>query len=246
MNRLDPVEYLRLFEQEAARLGQVSANDLGADVPHIEGWTVHNVVGHTGWICRYVVKCLQATPEQPPSRSSVGEPPVGPEVLDWFGEGVERATQALGSTDIEALRPTFTGAQPGAWWLRRLSHEVSMHRWDAMASVGVPEPIDAAQARDGVDEIFEVFAPNRMNFDALGGDGETVHLHSTDLDDGEWLVELGSESLDWQHGHAKGDVAARGTTSDLLLLMWGRIPPGRLEVFGDAELLHRWQIAAAF
>jgi hypothetical protein len=41
-------------------------------------------------------------------------------------------------------------------------------------------------------------------------------------------------------------VAARGSTSDLLLLMWSRIPAGRLEVFGDADLLYRWQAAAAF
>lgn len=246
MNRLDPVEYLRLFESEAAQLATVAPADLGTDVPHIEGWTVHNVVGHTGWICRYVVECLQSTPEKPPSRSSVGEPPVGAEVLEWYSESVDLARKALKTTDVETLRPTFTGAQPAAWWLRRVSHEVSMHRWDAMASIGRPEPIDSVQARDGIDEVLEVFAPNRLNFDALGAGGETIHLHSTDLEDGEWLLDLGPEALEWQRGHAKGDVAARGTTSDLLLLMWSRIPPGRLEVFGDAELLHRWQTAAAF
>ena len=41
--------------------------------------------------------------------------------------------------------------------------------------------------------------------------------------------------------HAKGDVAARGTASDLLLFLWGRVPATALEVFGDAELLDRFQ-----
>ena len=34
--------------------------------------------------------------------------------------------------------------------------------------------------------------------------------------------------------HAKGDVAARGSASDLLLFLWGRVPADALEVFGDA------------
>ena len=40
--------------------------------------------------------------------------------------------------------------------------------------------------------------------------------------------------------HAKGDVAARGAASDLLLMMWGRVPVTQVEVFGDASLLERW------
>ncbi len=40
--------------------------------------------------------------------------------------------------------------------------------------------------------------------------------------------------------HAKGDVAARGTASELLLFLWRRVPASELEVFGDAELLERF------
>ena len=43
--------------------------------------------------------------------------------------------------------------------------------------------------------------------------------------------------------HAKGDVAARGTASDLLLFLWGRVPADTLEVFGDADLLARFRQA---
>jgi len=32
----------------------------------------------------------------------------------------------------------------------------------------------------------------------------------------------------------------RGTASDLLLFLWGRIPASQLEVFGDAALLNRY------
>jgi uncharacterized protein (TIGR03083 family) len=176
----------------------------------------------------------------------VPEPPPGDDVIDWFSEGSAELQAALESVDIEALRPTFTGPQPSLWWLRRLSHEVSIHRWDAESAFTHPEPIDSNQARDGIDEVFEVFAPQRMQFNTLNGNGETVHLHATDVEHGEWFMTYRADSIEWNHSHAKGDVAARGSVSDLLLLMWSRIPASRLEIFGDSSLIDRWQDAAAF
>ena len=121
-----------------------------------------------------------------------------------------------------------------------------MHRWDVESATTSPEPIEASQAKDGVDEVLDVFVPNRMQFDVLAGSGETIHLHATDIDDGEWMLHLRPDRVDWESGHAKGHVAARGTASDLLLLLWSRLPPNRLEIFGDVKLLDRWQTAATF
>jgi hypothetical protein len=178
----------------------------------------------------------------------VGEPPVGPAVIEWISEALDELEAALASADLEAVRPTWTGPQPASWWLRRISHELAVHRWDAYAPAADPhpEPIDAAQALDGIDEVFEVFVPNRMQFDQLGGTGQTIHLHATDIDDGEWMLELGPESVNWSYGHDKGDVAARGSSSDLLLLLWSRIPASEVEIFGDIELFDQWQAAATF
>jgi predicted lipid carrier protein YhbT len=46
--------------------------------------------------------------------------------------------------------------------------------------------------------------------------------------------------------HGKGDVAARGGASDLLLFLWGRAGLDALEVFGDKALLEDWQERARF
>lgn len=246
MTNLTSSDYKHLLRVEAARLSQVEPAHLELELPHIEGWTVRSVVGHTGWVFRFAKLSLQADPENPPSRSSVSEPPPGDDVLEWFSAGSQELQAELDSTDLDAIRPTFTGPQPASWWLRRLSHEVSIHRWDAESAFGSPDPIDARQARDGIDEVLEVFAPKRMQFPSLAGQGETVHLHATDIDDGEWLMTYGPDSIEWNHSHAKGDVAARGPVSDLLLLLWSRIPASRLEIFGDAKLLDRWQQAATF
>lgn len=247
MSRLAVDRHRQLIATESARLGAVSTDDLPRPIDHLAGWTVQSLLGHTGWVCRFSALCLTADPAEPPARSAVGDPPAGADVLEWYAEAVEELTVALDAADVEAERPTWTGPQPAAWWFRRLGHELAIHRWDAFTAVdGEVEPIDAQQALDGIDEVLDVFTPRRMQFDTLAGDGETIHLHTTDVDDGEWMLTLRPEAVEWEPGHAKGDVAARGAASDLQLLLWGRIGPDQVEVFGDESLLHRWQSAAAF
>ena len=49
-----------------------------------------------------------------------------------------------------------------------------------------------------------------------------MHLHCTDVA-GEWLVTFTAEGPEVEPVHAKGEVAARGTASDLDLYLWGRV-----------------------
>lgn len=243
---LAPAEHAHLISVELARLATVKPEHLGASLPHIEGWTVHNVIGHTGWICRYVDLALAADPDTPPARASVPEPPAGADVFAWFNEARSIIGQRLDTVDPSSMHPSWTGPWSAAQWMRRLANEASMHRWDAYAAFASPEPIDARLAADGIEEVFEVFAPQRLLFTDLDAAGKTMHLHATDIEDGEWTVEFTQDGLTWERSHSKADVAARGPISDLLLLLWSRIPPSRLQLFGDATLFDRWQAAAKF
>jgi len=240
--------YLAQIADESARLLATDVATLTHAIPHIEGWTVGDVLGHTGWVARFVTMLQSATPDEPVSRSAVPNPPAGADVLGWAAEAVEGLTEALHGSDPETIRPSFAGAVPASWWVRRMAHELSMHRWDVDAATGTAGPIDSAISVDGIAEIIEVFVPIRMRFETLGGNGETMHLHSTDDDEGagEWTATLNADNVAWEHTHSKGDVAVRGSASDLLLMMWSRIPASRLEVFGDASIIDRWQEAAAF
>ncbi len=240
--------YLSQIADESARLLATSPSALEQPIPHIEGWTVGDVLGHTGWVARYVTLLQAVSPDDPPSRSAIPNPPAGAEVLNWAAEAVDGLTVALEASDPEIVRPSFAGPVPARWWVRRMAHELSMHRWDIDAATSSPTPIDAAISVDGLDEIFQVFVPTRMRFETLSGTGEIVHLHSTDEGEGagEWTATLLDDRVDWDHSHTKGDVAVRGSASDLLLMMWSRIPASRLEVFGDATIIDRWQEAAAF
>lgn len=239
-------QYLETIRVEAGRLARLDPEHLLLPLPHIDAWTVHDVVGHTGWVHRWVTLTVAAPPDSPPQRSAVPEPPAGAEVLEWFAEASAGLLESLERLDPDADVATFIGPQKASWWCRRLAHETSMHRWDAESAFTTPEPLDADLARDGIEELFEVFVPNRMQWDALAGKGETIHLHATDAADGEWVLTLGTDSIACKRAHAKSDVAARGAMADLLLLLWSRLPPSRLEVFGDAGLLDRWQEAARF
>jgi hypothetical protein len=60
----------------------------------------------------------------------------------------------------------------------------------------------------------------------------SVHLHCTDVA-GEWFIEP-EGNVD--RAHAKGDVAVRGTASDLLLALYDRVPIESLDVIGNESL----------
>ena len=246
MSALNPSDYLHILRTEFARLSQVEKANLNDPIPHIDGWTVHDVVGHTGWVARYVTAVIGTDPSNPPSRSSIPEPPPGPEVVEWFVEAGEALVKALAAADPEHHCPSFIGEVTVAWWFRRMANEFSMHRWDAFSASSSPDPIESKLAADGIEEVLRVFVPTRLQFGELDGHGETIHLHASDIENGEWSLTLGENDISWDNTHTKADVAARGPISDLLLMMWSRIPPSRLEVFGESEILDRWQKAASF
>ena len=171
-----------------------------------------------------------------PTSSSNGSIPArlrSAETLERCGPGVSMWTWGPGGTST--------------WWARRQAHETAVHRWDAQTASGASQPIDGPSAADGLDEFLENFMA-MLGFSEgvdVGGTGETIHLHCTDVD-GEWLLRLEPDAVHVDRVHAKGDVAARGTASDLQLFACGRIGADRLEVFGDAALLARFRELARF
>lgn len=246
MTELQRAEYFHQIRVESAHLEDVNPDQLDLEIAHIPGWTVGAVIGHTAWVYRYVAAVLAAPVDEPPRRSTIPEPPAGPGVLGWFADAAAEVQQALGDTEPDKPCVSFAGPVTASWWVRRIAHETAMHRWDAYASINTAEPIDKKLARDGIAEVFDVFTGTRFQFDQLAADGSTLHLHATDVDDGEWMITLHPDRAEVTREHGKADVAAKGPVSDLLLLLWGRIPPAQLQVFGDSSLLDRWQDSATF
>src|SRR5262249_34298234 len=145
---------------------------------------------------------------------------------------------ALERADPDDACWSWTDDRTVRFWARRQAHELAIHRWDAQRAAGNPEPIEHEQAVDSIQELFDIrdFRPDGVP----PGHGETLHLHCTD-GEGEWLARFEPDRAIVTHEHAKADAAARGTASDLLLLMWGRIPVEQVEVFGDPSLFSSWR-----
>ena len=69
--------------------------------------------------------------------------------------------------------------------------------------------------------------------------GEWTLYTDGDTDAGD-AGEAGPPTFRLVREHAKGDCALRGTASDLLLVLWRRLPVERIDVVGDAEVAARF------
>ncbi|MEE4024801.1 maleylpyruvate isomerase family mycothiol-dependent enzyme [Gordonia sp. PKS22-38] len=236
---MTPEEWLHAIRAESAVLADTGAEVLGAEIPACPGWTVHDLLGHVGAVHRWAADRIDGTRLY---RGYDGiEVPAGEAVIDWYGEGRDQLIASLTAKDPDDTVPAIGGPKTVAFWYRRQANELAVHRWD-LESATVPggqRAIDPTLAVDGIDEWLEVFAPRfiaRGNGVPAALVGRTVHLHATDIDDGEWLWEITPEGISHRRGHAKADVALRGPISDLLLMLWHRRSHKDLDVVGDDAL----------
>src|SRR5262249_25762839 len=125
-----------------------------------------------------------------------------------------------------------------AFWPRRMAHETAVHRYDAEGAAGATHPVETALAAAGVDEFLAVHFVEEAA--ELTGAGEGVLLRTTDSP-GAWTVVAGPERATIEPG-ADGDAAAtiEGGASDLVLVLWRRLPPDAVAISGDRVLAERF------
>lgn len=234
--------HLDHLARDGGRMADLARGDLDAEVPTCPEWKLVDLVEHTGFVHRWQTNVVGDDPPAYPDRAAWRHGPAdGQSWADWLQAGVDDAARVMGAVDASAPRWTwFPPDQTAGWYFRRITQETLVHRVDAeLAATGTATAIDPELAVDGIDEMFDVFlaASDRPS---PGWSGETLHLHATDID-GEWLLRMQPEAVSVTRGHAKGDVALRGTAGDVLLYLWNRVDPSALEVFGDISLAQRVQ-----
>ncbi|MFD9565126.1 maleylpyruvate isomerase family mycothiol-dependent enzyme [Streptomyces sp. NPDC059994] len=251
MNTAEPLDHRTAVAAESARFaGLVKGADLTLAVPTCPGWTLVDLIKHTGGAQRMFTALLRGrVQERPKSRDvDLRLPEREDGYADWLASGAAEAAQAFASTDLDAPMWVWGADGHARFWVRRMLFEVLVHRFDAERTLGLDSEIDRALARDGVDEFLvnlpfaAFFAPKVANLRAAGS---VQHIRFVCADtDGEWLVQLRPDGFGLvpdANGTA-ADATVRGTAADLLLLVYGRLDrsAGSVETSGDAELLERW------
>jgi uncharacterized protein (TIGR03083 family) len=234
-------QYLQHLERDSDALADAAAA-AGADapIPSCPGWTVEDLLRHCAGGDRWARTIVETGSREHAATQLPADAPSGAGLVGYFRESARALHDTLAATGPDASVWTFSPADRTArFWYRRRAQETAVHRVDAQLAAGTPAPVDADLAVDGVDEFLTVFLP-RLAGGVMALDGATVHLHCTDTE-GEWLIARDGDDLVVTREHAKGDVAARGSASDLVLFLWGRVGADQLEVFGDAGALGRFR-----
>lgn len=233
---MDPVAAIR---RDSDRFYQTADDaDPSAAVQSCPGWTIADLVWHLGevhWFWSTDIE-LRATGPDEVENAAPERPDAYRDLVAWGRVQADRLIGLLDSTDDDVAVWTWAMLEDGrnvGFVRRHQVQEAAVHRWDIQAaSSGSPDPIESDVAVDALDEMLAVTLPWGVRPDQpLPG---TVHLHCTDSD-GEWFVDAGGrvETI-----HAKGDVALRGTASDLLLALYSRLSLGDLDIVGDESLAH--------
>ncbi|QFZ22515.1 maleylpyruvate isomerase family mycothiol-dependent enzyme [Saccharothrix syringae] len=217
--------------------------DPATPVPTTPGWDLARLLHHVGSGHRRVEEVVRTRATEPPA----GEPPRVPadehpaDWGTWLVEGARELADALVEAGPDAELWTVVPGGRTAFWARRAAHETLVHRADAALALGRPFEVPAGLAVDALDEwlelasLPEVFELQPARRELLGP-GRTLHLHATDVR-AEWLVDLTGDALTWRHAHEEAAVAVRGPAADLLLVVYGREAPDRVDVRGDRDLL---------
>lgn len=222
----------------------VAEAPLDTPVPPCPGWTVGHLVRHLGTVYNWVLSHATRGVTTPPESFRQFYPPEGTDLLAWWDDRFAALVETLDGLDPELPAWNWAPqAKKAAFWHRRMAHETAVHRWDAQFSLVSAEPIEAKLAVDGVAEVLDSWLPAGRGKGPRDVPG-MVGLCASDVAH-DWYVRLRGQGgialldtdtlLDSDDHHER--AVARGTASDLMLALWGRVGFDVLDVSGDVRLL---------
>ncbi len=243
---MDQNTFLASLSADLDRLAQLAKSDLSLLVPSCPGWDLARLIGHLGRVQRMALAVVTTGSMEPAPSSALPSPPEDHDNLRaYFADSSEEILDELRSTPSDSPCWTFLGGPNVAgFWTRRMTHEHSIHRYDAELAVGAPRPIPTTVAIDGIEEYILIantrLLPKVPDFSLRG----SLHLHATD-GDGEWMITQatsaeGAHRLVTERRHAKADAAIRATASDMMLGLWGRLSLANEDCydrFGDNSVI---------
>ncbi|GLY29593.1 maleylpyruvate isomerase N-terminal domain-containing protein [Kineosporia sp. NBRC 101731] len=242
---LNFTDLLRLLDERyvAFRSVVASAPDLDAPVPTCPGWTVFDLAVHIGQGRRSWAATVAAGPSGTGRIPFSGVPAAPREreaLVDWLADSCQELLGALAQAGPDrgcwtwwgdSQSPLTTGAVA-----RHQLHEISMHTYDAQVAVGSTQPLPTPIALDGVEEFLLTCCSTTMI--AWPHEPATIDYEATE--GGSWRQHLSAEGsrITRNDGtESTAGVRIRGTASDLVLFLFGRIPIESLAIDGDRKIV---------
>jgi uncharacterized protein (TIGR03083 family) len=213
---------------ESRRLADaVEATDLETQVPSCPEWTVRDLAHHIGVVQWYWAQNVAAANAEERSGGDLTPTPDDADLAAWLGWCSYSLTSALRAAGPDAPCWTWWGEPRSSGAVgHHQAQEAAVHRWDAELAAGAAEALPAELASDGVPDFVSIMVGNAA--DALSG---TVTL--TAIDTGHsWQVGPGSTG-----GSGARKAELRATASDLVLMMYRRLPVPDTDVEGDPLLV---------
>jgi uncharacterized protein (TIGR03083 family) len=213
-------------------LADAAAGHLAVTVPSCPDWTVADLVRHVLQVHRSWYRIVD---ERIMTPDFVDAPmPEDAVLVEEFRAGAHRFADLLARTDPESPCWTWGTSQTAGFVQRFQVQEAALHRWDAERASGDPAPLAADGATDAV-ALFADLLPIVTDDPPYAF---TVEI--TDAVGGPDRVEMLS-TLGLSHAGT-----LRGTASDVLLVLWRRLPVTAVDVAGDPAALEAALLAAAF
>ena len=223
---------LEAIAVQSRRLTEVvGTTDLDLQVPSCPQWTVRDLGHHIGEVQWYWAENVRARNADERSGASLTALPDDAELLAWMGWCTESLVGALDESGPDA--PCWT------WWAaprtagavaRHQAQEAAVHRWDA-EGVGAPGsggPLPDGLAGDGVPEFVEIMIGPAA--EVLSG---AVTLVASDVGE-RWRVEGASAT---RRPGATKEAELKATASELVLMLYRRLPVPDADVVGDPLLV---------
>jgi uncharacterized protein (TIGR03083 family) len=238
---LDFPALLRLLDERSAAFRAVvaSAPSLEAPVPTCPGWSLRDLAQHIADGRRRWATIVAAGPTGgSPAKVVTPAPEDRDALVAWLAESSQRLANALRESGPD--RGCWT------WWDRSLSpqtsgavarhqvQEVTVHTYDAQVTVGAPQPLPDDIALDGVEEFLSTSCAGRYPWPY-----EPCTVEYQSAEGPAWRLSLSADRVGLTRSSTPGTDAGasiRGTASELVLLLNGRLEVDALKVEGDRRL----------
>lgn len=233
--RLSHEQYVDILRADGERLAEVAARGLDVPAPACPGWTVRDVVEHTGTVYLHKVACMRdkkAPDPWPPERDDTP-------ALDYLRAAHDALLAELAGRDpLEFAETWWWDERTVGFWGRRMAHETAIHLADVELAHGDVSAIDPALALDGVDEVLRLFLAGDWSDEPVAGPpGATVRVRTGDHG---WRVVLEPAAVVAQVDKwldLPVDAVLSGPAEPLYRCLWGRGPADALTVEGDAAVV---------